>query len=160
MATSQEFTVQEAAKIVGTTERNVRFWSGPAGIVTAEISNPQIQRSPKLFSRRNLLELRIVTVLAQRGIGLDHIRRALTSLAEKIDQHPSIIERLLKKPETQSLLAWNSLKTWRLTAWDEDSEKAGENIIAAQNVYREIVRSEVTIVVNIGLLARRILARG
>ena len=65
------YTVQEVARITDVSLRNIRCWSSPpAEIVIPAIAAPGVQRSPKLFSRRNLVQLAVVGRLSKRGVSV------------------------------------------------------------------------------------------
>jgi DNA-binding transcriptional MerR regulator len=71
------FTVKDVARITGASEHNVRFWVGKVGIIEPGVANPRVRRAPKMFSTRNLVQLAVVKIMAERGIGLDIIKEAM-----------------------------------------------------------------------------------
>jgi len=70
------FTVQDAARILEISERNIRFWVTSGNIVKAAV-DPGRRRSPKELSFLNLVELAVTKILAKEGFGLGVIRQAV-----------------------------------------------------------------------------------
>jgi hypothetical protein len=68
------YSVQQASAATGVTTTNIHYWTGPAHVITPEVAHPQIQRSPKEFSVENLVELAVLKLLSERGVGLDAMR--------------------------------------------------------------------------------------
>ncbi len=68
-----EISVNVAARATRVPERSVSFWSGPAKILTPEVRGGG-KGSRKLFSERNLVQLRVTHLLTQRWIALKTVR--------------------------------------------------------------------------------------
>jgi len=67
------FSVKEAARITGVPATSVNFWSGRAKILRPEIAY-RGKGSRKLFSARNLVQIRVTYLLTQRWIPLATVR--------------------------------------------------------------------------------------
>jgi hypothetical protein len=70
---SRGFSVKEAAKLTSVPSTSVNFWSGRAKILTPDVANVG-RGSRKLFSERNLVQIRVTHLLTQRWIPLRTIR--------------------------------------------------------------------------------------
>jgi hypothetical protein len=70
---SRGFSVKEAAKLTSVPSTSVNFWSGRANILTPDVANAG-RGSRKLFSERNLVQIRVTHLLTQRWIPLRTIR--------------------------------------------------------------------------------------
>ena len=70
---SRGFSVKEAAKLTSVPSTSVNFWSGRAKILTPDVANAG-RGSRKLFSERNLVQIRVTHLLTQRWIPLRTIR--------------------------------------------------------------------------------------
>src|SRR6266566_5937629 len=70
---SRGFSVKEAANITSVPSTSVNFWSGRAKVLTPEVAYAG-RGSRKLFSERNLVQIRLTHLLTQRWIPLKTIR--------------------------------------------------------------------------------------
>src|SRR5438128_9229851 len=70
-SSSEAFTVQETSAATGVSISSLHYWSGPARVIAPEVAHAGVQRSPKLFSPRNLVEVAVLKTLAERGVGLE-----------------------------------------------------------------------------------------
>jgi len=70
---SRGFSVKEAAKLTSVPSTSVNFWSGRAKVLTPEVAYAG-RGSRKLFSERNLVQIRLTHLLTQRWIPLKTIR--------------------------------------------------------------------------------------
>ena len=73
-------TVQAAARVTGIPARSINFWTGPARVLRPD-HEYRGRGSAKRFSPRNLVQLRVIHLLAQRGDPLASMR-ALMAQAE------------------------------------------------------------------------------
>lgn len=67
------FSVKEAAQITRVPPSSVNFWSGRAKVLRPEVAYAG-RGSRKLFSERNLVQIRLTHLLTQRWIPLKTIR--------------------------------------------------------------------------------------
>lgn len=142
-----EFTVGEAAKILGATERNIRYWSGPGEVVEPAIANPRRKRMPKLFSLGNLFQLAITKVLAERGTDLKYIRRAVQVSIARGNPRNGIVEFMIFRPS----------KGWRLSA---DMMTAQDNVLpqkVVDNLVKAASTEEEIIVLNLSKIKQQVL---
>ena len=62
------YNVEEASRITGVASSTIRYWAGPlTRLVNAEIADSRRQGSRKLFSLRNLVQIRVAAVLSEAG---------------------------------------------------------------------------------------------
>src|SRR5262249_10695681 len=141
------FTVQEAAQIVGASERNIRFWSGPSEVVTPAVANPRRRRTPRLFSRENLLQLAVGQALSDYGIGLDVARGAVREMSERQQGRPSVFQRLRTNRKTKAVLMCGRDKEWWWFVYDDENPGPELNRYAGENIGHQIEKSEATIVI-------------
>lgn len=144
----EKFTVQEAARITGASERNIRFWAGPAVVITPEVADPKVQRSPKLFSPRNLFQLAVVKILTDRWIGLDVLRGMLQK--RKVDWWKSDLRQT-------EVIVFRDGKNWeyRFTPVPPPGNSLPEDIL--KPLEKDIVDAEDMVIVNLSKVKRRIL---
>ena len=74
------FTVREAARVAEIPARSINFWTGFARVLKPDHAY-RGRGSAKRFSLRNLVQLRVISRLAERGISLESMR-ALMAKAE------------------------------------------------------------------------------
>jgi len=67
------FSVKEAARITRVPATSVNFWSGRAKVLQPEIAH-RGKGSRKLFSARNLVQIRVTYLLTQRWMPLTTVR--------------------------------------------------------------------------------------
>jgi MerR-like DNA binding protein len=72
--------VQFVARLTGIPARSINFWTGPARVLKPDYAYHG-RGSAKRFSLRNLVQLRVIALLAERGVALASIR-ALIAQAE------------------------------------------------------------------------------
>jgi DNA-binding transcriptional MerR regulator len=76
---TRSFSVKEAAKITRVPRSSVNFWSGRAKVLMPEVAYAG-RGSRKLFSERNLVQIRLVHLLTQRWIPLKTVRALVKKL--------------------------------------------------------------------------------
>src|SRR5262245_8091973 len=88
MRRTEGYTVAEAAKITRVPARSITFWSGPARVFVPEVAHGRRGRgNPKLFSRSDLVRLRVIYWLTQRGIPLATVRALIRRGREPGREH-------------------------------------------------------------------------
>ena len=78
----QGYSGTQAAKVVGITYRQLDYWAR-TDLVTPSLSSAKGSGSRRLYSYRDLLELRVVRTLLDAGIELPRVRRVF----EYVRQH-------------------------------------------------------------------------
>ena len=79
--TSRGFSVNEAAQITSVPSTSMNFWSGRANVLTPEVAYAG-RGSRRLFSERNLVQIRLTHLLTQRWIPLKTIRALMRRQAD------------------------------------------------------------------------------
>ncbi len=78
----QGYSGTQAAKVVGITYRQLDYWAR-TNLVTPSLASAKGSGSRRLYSYRDLLELRVVRTLLDAGIELPRVRRVF----EYVRQH-------------------------------------------------------------------------
>jgi DNA-binding transcriptional MerR regulator len=78
------YTGTAAAKIVGITYRQIDYWAR-TDLVRPEYNDGLGSGTPRRYTYRNLLELRMVKTLLDAGIRLDTVREVFEYLREHLD---------------------------------------------------------------------------
>lgn len=112
-----KFAVKEAAQATEVPERSITFWGGPAKVITPEVASGGKGRR-KLFSARNLVQLRVTYLLTQRWIGLKTVR-ALMETARRERQHTGTDWFQLSlgrqaDPTPEEFLTCTGTRTWHM----------------------------------------------
>jgi len=65
---AESYGVEEAGRITSVAPSTIRYWAGSvARLITAEIADSRRQGSRKLFSLRNLVQIRVAALLSEAG---------------------------------------------------------------------------------------------
>lgn len=150
------YTTQQVAHAIEANERNLRFWTGPNGVMTPDIANPGRRRTPKLFSLRNVFEAAVVQVLARRGIELKVIRSAIQEMAKykllkTLEGDNTVILIFVPNPDPHA--------GWYLFPSIDPPREDGLPQAALQFLGKHIAGAEECIVLNLSKIKKRIMAR-
>lgn len=148
------FTVQEAARILGASDRNIRFWLGAGRVVKAAI-DPGTRRTPKQLSFLNLVELAVTQVLTKYGLPLSVIRQAVATIGRR---------GVAFGPEPKSLRGLyfeDNGKGWGLLTCMASARDAAEQARMEQHYVGDVIapavmRSRMMIVVNLTNIIREL----
>jgi hypothetical protein len=162
------FTVQDAANLTGASMRSISFWSGPAHVVTPDIAGGH--RNRKWFSARNLVQLRVVSVLTERWIALNSLRALMRTAEHCRARQGDWFELRLEtdrspaKPDQQvELLVCAGPQDWKLFRFPTlrlGRPLVGDvPLVAASELVRECEDHEELRVVNMGRIKRLIGSR-
>ena len=104
----QGYSGKEAASIVGITYRQLDYWARTS-LVRPSFADAKGSGSRRLYSYRDLLELRMVKKLLDAGIKLENVRKAFTYLrdvaeTEIISAHLVIAEDMVILCEGDELI--------------------------------------------------------
>lgn len=83
-ATESGFSGTKAAKIVGISYRQLDYWAR-TDLVRPSLTDAKGSGSRRLYSYRDLLELRVIKSLLDAGIKLESVRTAFEYLREHVD---------------------------------------------------------------------------
>ena len=146
---SRGFSVKEAAKLTSVPSTSVNFWSGRAKILTPDVAYAG-RGSRKLFSERNLVQIRVTHLLTQRWIPLRTIRALMR---RKLDWF---------NPRT---LAWGPAEIlvcrgnvdWHLRSSGLSDQGQPSTLLA--ELWHDLAAHEDVLVVNLAKVKRFILKR-
>lgn len=82
---NQGFLCKEAAEIVGVTYRQIDYWAR-TDLVKPSLATARGSGTRRMYSYRDLLELRIIKKLLDAGIRLEKVRMAFEYLRKNSDQ--------------------------------------------------------------------------
>jgi DNA-binding transcriptional MerR regulator len=80
----QGFSGTKTASVVGITYRQLDYWAR-TDLVRPSLADASGSGSRRLYSYRDLLELRVIKSLLDAGIKLESVRKAFTYLREHVD---------------------------------------------------------------------------
>ena len=141
------FTVQDAAQLTGAEKRNIRYWVG-IKVLKAEVQDAQVQRTPKLFSLKNVFQIGTVELLSEWAVPHDLLR----NIMEKAEIWSPGIEG------TEMLvLKWPGM--WKYQFSPEPLSKERLPLMLSVFLASLIAQSEDILVVNLSNIKRRILAQ-
>ena len=78
------FSGTKAASVVGISYRQLDYWAR-TDLVRPSLADASGSGSRRLYSYRDLLELRVIKSLLDAGIKLESVRKAFTYLRENVD---------------------------------------------------------------------------
>jgi DNA-binding transcriptional MerR regulator len=84
MAEHEGYSGTKAASIVGISYRQLDYWAR-TDLVRPSLSDARGSGSRRLYSYRDLLELRVIKSLLEAGIKLESVRQAFRYLREHVD---------------------------------------------------------------------------
>lgn len=84
MADQQGYSGTKAASIVGISYRQLDYWAR-TDLVRPSLSDANGSGSRRMYSYRDLLELRVIKSLLDAGIKLESVRQAFRYLREHVD---------------------------------------------------------------------------
>ncbi len=79
----QGYSGTQAAKVVGITYRQLDYWAR-TNLVTPSLASAKGSGSRRLYSYRDLLELRVIKTLLDAGIRLESVREVFTYLRRHV----------------------------------------------------------------------------
>jgi DNA-binding transcriptional MerR regulator len=88
MADVEGYRVPEVCKIVGISYRQLDYWAR-TGLVTPSVRDAGGSGTQRLYSFRDLVQLRVIKKLIDAGISLQRVRKAISFLQENMKTGPS-----------------------------------------------------------------------
>jgi hypothetical protein len=78
------YSVEKASCITGVLPSTIRYWAGPRSqLIEAEVADSRLQGSRKLFSLKNLVQIRVASLLSTCGLPQDTIRTELPRILKR-----------------------------------------------------------------------------
>ncbi len=88
MADVEGYRVPEVCRIVGISYRQLDYWAR-TGLVTPSVRDAGGSGTQRLYSFRDLVQLRVIKKLIDAGISLQRVRKAISFLQENMKTGPS-----------------------------------------------------------------------
>jgi DNA-binding transcriptional MerR regulator len=88
MAESEGYRVPEVCKLVGISYRQLDYWAR-TGLVTPSVRDAGGSGTQRLYSFRDLVELRVIKNLLDTGVSLQRIRKAVVYLRQHMKAQPT-----------------------------------------------------------------------
>jgi DNA-binding transcriptional MerR regulator len=88
MADAEGYRVPEVCKIVGISYRQLDYWAR-TGLVTPSVREAGGSGTQRLYSFRDLVQLKVIRKLIDAGISLQRVRKAIQFLQENMKTGPS-----------------------------------------------------------------------
>jgi DNA-binding transcriptional MerR regulator len=90
MADSEGYRVPEVCKVVGISYRQLDYWAR-TGLVTPSVRDAGGSGTQRLYSFRDLVELRVIKKLLDTGVSLQNIRKAVAYLRQHMKAQPTSV---------------------------------------------------------------------
>jgi DNA-binding transcriptional MerR regulator len=88
MADAEGYRVPEVCKIVGISYRQLDYWAR-TGLVTPSVREAGGSGTQRLYSFRDLVQLKVIRKLIDAGISLQRVRKAIQFLQENMKTGPT-----------------------------------------------------------------------
>lgn len=88
MADAEGYRVPEVCKIVGISYRQLDYWAR-TGLVTPSVREAGGSGTQRLYSFRDLVQLKVIKKLIDAGISLQRVRKAIQFLQENMKTGPT-----------------------------------------------------------------------
>jgi DNA-binding transcriptional MerR regulator len=88
MADAEGYRVPEVCKIVGISYRQLDYWAR-TGLVTPSVREAGGSGTQRVYSFRDLVQLKVIKKLIDAGISLQRVRKAIQFLQENMKTGPS-----------------------------------------------------------------------
>lgn len=85
MTTSEGFSGKQAAEVVGISYRQLDYWAR-TDLIRPSVADAKGSGSRRLYSYRDLVELRLVKALLDEGIKLEQVRTAFEYLRKELGE--------------------------------------------------------------------------
>ena len=133
MAEQEGYRVPDVCKIVGISYRQLDYWAR-TGLVTPSVREAGGSGTQRLYSFRDLVQLRVIKKLLDTGVSLQKVRRAVDYLRQHLGTQPSTVT-----------LASDGSRIYACESEDEiiDLVKRGQGVfaIALDKVWEELATS-------------------
>ena len=90
MAESDGYRVPEVCKLVGISYRQLDYWAR-TGMVTPSVREAGGSGTQRLYSFRDLVQLRVIKKLLDAGVSLQNVRKAVVYLRQHLGTEPSSV---------------------------------------------------------------------
>jgi DNA-binding transcriptional MerR regulator len=90
MADSDGYRVPEVCKLVGISYRQLDYWAR-TGLVTPSVRAAGGSGTQRLYSFRDLVQLKVIKKLIDAGVSLHNVRKAVVYLRQHLGTEPSSV---------------------------------------------------------------------
>src|SRR5687768_4513086 len=90
MADAEGYRVPEVCKVVGISYRQLDYWAR-TGLVTPSVRDAGGSGTQRVYSFRDLVELRVIKKLLDTGVSLQNIRKAVAYLRQHMKAQPTSV---------------------------------------------------------------------
>ena len=90
MADSDGYRVPEVCKLVGISYRQLDYWAR-TGLVTPSVREAGGSGTQRLYSFRDLVQLKVIKKLLDAGVSLQNVRKAVVYLRNHLGTEPSSV---------------------------------------------------------------------
>ena len=90
MADSDGYRVPEVCKLVGITYRQLDYWAR-TGLVNPSVREAGGSGTQRLYSFRDLVQLKVIKKLLDAGVSLQNVRKAVVYLRQHLGTEPSSV---------------------------------------------------------------------
>jgi DNA-binding transcriptional MerR regulator len=90
MADSDGYRVPEVCKLVGISYRQLDYWAR-TGLVTPSVREAGGSGTQRLYSFRDLVQLKVIKKLLDAGVSLQNVRKAVVYLRQHLGTEPASV---------------------------------------------------------------------
>jgi DNA-binding transcriptional MerR regulator len=90
MAESDGYRVPDVCKLVGISYRQLDYWAR-TGLVTPSVREAGGSGTQRLYSFRDLVQLKVIKKLLDAGVSLQNVRKAVVYLRQHLSAEPSSV---------------------------------------------------------------------
>ncbi len=90
MAESDGYRVPEVCKLVGISYRQLDYWAR-TGLVTPSVREAGGSGTQRLYSFRDLVQLKVIKKLLDAGVSLQNVRKAVVYLRQHLGTEPASV---------------------------------------------------------------------
>ena len=90
MAESDGYRVPEVCKLVGITYRQLDYWAR-TGLVNPSVREAGGSGTQRLYSFRDLVQLKVIKKLLDAGVSLQNVRKAVVYLRQHLGTEPASV---------------------------------------------------------------------
>ena len=90
MAESDGYRVPEVCKLVGISYRQLDYWAR-TGLVTPSVREAGGSGTQRLYSFRDLVQLKVIKKLLDAGVSLQNVRKAVIYLRQHLGTEPASV---------------------------------------------------------------------
>src|SRR5919202_4667766 len=90
MADSEGYRVPDVCKLIGISYRQLDYWAR-TGLVTPSVREAGGSGTQRLYSFRDLVQLKVIKKLLDAGVSLQNVRKAVVYLRQNLGTEPASV---------------------------------------------------------------------